>query len=91
MANANTAAKNNVLLAIAERLDSESEAILKANKLDVDSARESGMSDSLIDRLILTPKRLEGMSADLRKLVQLPDPIDERFDETVLPNGMKAF
>jgi len=91
MANAETAAKNNVLLAIAEILNHESEAILKANKLDVDSARESGMSASLIDRLILTQQRLEGMSADLRKLVQLPDPIDERFDETVLPNGMKLF
>ena len=54
-------------------------------------ARASGMSDALIDRLTLTEKRLDGLSDDLRRLAELPDPVGECFDQTVLPNGMKLW
>jgi glutamate-5-semialdehyde dehydrogenase len=47
------------------------------------------MSEALIDRLTLDGKRLEDLSGDLRSLTQLPDPVGEHFDETVLPNGLK--
>jgi glutamate-5-semialdehyde dehydrogenase len=49
------------------------------------------MSEALIDRLTLTEKRLEGLSNDLRSLAELPDPVGEHFDETVLPNGLKLW
>ncbi|HTX92636.1 MAG TPA: glutamate-5-semialdehyde dehydrogenase, partial [Anaerolineales bacterium] len=44
---------------------------------------------ALIDRLTLNPSRLEGIAAELRQTIGLPDPVGERFDEGVLPNGLK--
>ncbi|MBN1567240.1 MAG: glutamate-5-semialdehyde dehydrogenase [Acidobacteria bacterium] len=91
MANAGTRSKNRALQALAALLDQAQPDILEANKADIQAGRDSGMSDALIDRLTLTETRLKGMSADLRRLVELPDPVGERFDETVLPNGLKLW
>ena len=91
MANADTGIKNRTLLSLATLIDQARPAVFEANNADVETARVSGMSDALIDRLTLTEKRLESLSADLRKLVELPDPVGERFDETTLPNGLKLW
>ncbi len=90
---ANTPAdtKNRVLLALADIIDGHRQAILDANNIDIQAARSTAMSDALIDRLTLTDARLAGMSADLRTLAKLPDPVGERFDETMLPNGLKLW
>jgi glutamate-5-semialdehyde dehydrogenase len=80
--------RNQVLLALAERLEAASETVKAANARDVSAARAGGLSEALIDRLTLTDKRLAGLAADLRHLAELPDPVGERFDETVLPNGL---
>jgi glutamate-5-semialdehyde dehydrogenase len=90
-ANANTAIKNKALLALAHALDENRPAIHKANQQDIAAARTIGMSDALIDRLTLTEGRFASMSADLRRLAELPDPVGERFDETTLPNGLKLW
>jgi glutamate-5-semialdehyde dehydrogenase len=90
-ANAGTEIKNKALLALAEAIDDNRPAIHKANQLDIAAARAVGMSDALIDRLTLTEGRFASMSADLRRLAELPDPIGERFDETTLPNGIKLW
>lgn len=89
MANADTSAKNRALRALAESIERSRDAVLSANNRDVEAARASEMSDALIDRLILTEKRLEGLSSDLRRLTELPDPVGEQFDRTVLPNGLE--
>ena len=89
MALAATDAKNRVLLDLASLLDGERAAIREANQSDVKAGRAAGMSDALIDRLTLNDRRLDDLSRDLRSLAGLPDPVGERFDETVLPNGMK--
>jgi len=89
MANADSVSKNEALRTLAALLEQEREEILSANSRDLDAARISGMSDALMDRLTLTEKRLRGMASDLRKLADLPDPIGEWYDETVLPNGLK--
>jgi glutamate-5-semialdehyde dehydrogenase len=91
MANADTETKNRALRTLAAMLDQSYEAILAANKLDIDAARASGMSDPMVDRLILTGKRLDELSSDLRRVAELPDPVGERFDESVLPNGLKLW
>jgi len=91
MANADTQTKNEALCALAASLDGHRAAILAGNNLDIEAARTSGMSAALIDRLTLTDKRIEGLSSDLRRVAGLPDPIGERFDESVLPNGLKLW
>jgi glutamate-5-semialdehyde dehydrogenase len=91
MANAPSDTKNRALLALAEILGKEREPILKANARDVAAATASGLSPALIDRLALTPARLDGIAADLRKVADLPDPVGERFDETDRPNGMQLW
>ncbi len=89
LANASTKSKDHALSSLASLLDESHDAILAANRIDIDAACESGMNDALIDRLALTEKRIDGLSADLRRLVNLPDPIGERFESAELPNGMK--
>lgn len=91
MANADTQTKNEALCALAASLDDHRAAILAGNNLDIEAARTSCMSAALIDRLTLTDKRIEGLSSDLRRVAGLPDPIGERFDESVLPNGLKLW
>lgn len=89
LARASTADKNAALLALAEALNAARAEILAANALDVAEARANGLSEALIDRLLLNDKRIDGLCADLRNLVSLPDPVGERFDEAALPNGLK--
>jgi glutamate-5-semialdehyde dehydrogenase len=90
---ANTPAdkKNRALLALADILGKDREPILKANTRDVAAATSAGLTPALIDRLALTPARLDGIAADLRKVAGLPDPVGERFDETVQPNGLTLW
>jgi glutamate-5-semialdehyde dehydrogenase len=89
MANASTELKNDVLFGLALLLEESSRAIVEANNFDIDAARGSGLSDALIDRLILTEKRINALSVDLRRVVELPDPIGERFDKAEMYNGMR--
>lgn len=91
LALASTECKNRTLRSMAEALEREQAAILHANQQDVDAARRAGLSEALLDRLLLNEKRLNGMAADLRRLAELPDPIGERFDETTLPNGLRLY
>jgi len=90
-ANTPTDTKNRALLALADIMDSNQQAILDANRIDIQAARSAAMSAALIDRLTLPASRLSGMSADLRTLTELPDPVGERFDQTILPNGLKLW
>jgi glutamate-5-semialdehyde dehydrogenase len=89
MAGAAADDKNHVLRVLASLLEQSRGEIQKANEEDVEAARASGMSDALLDRLTLNEKRLEGLSRDLLSLAEFPDPIGERFDESVLPNGLR--
>jgi glutamate-5-semialdehyde dehydrogenase len=84
-----TPAKNAALLALAAALDSARADIIAANIRDVDEGRANGLSEALIDRLLLNEARIEALCADLRHLAALPDPVGTHYDETVLPNGLK--
>ncbi len=89
LALASTAAKDRALLVLADLLDASRAEVKAANAKDIAAAQSNGLTEALIDRLTLTDKRLNGISADLRYLTELPDPIGERFDESVLPNGLR--
>ena len=84
-----TALKNQALLAMADELESQQSAILQANELDITAARDSGMSEALLDRLLLNPSRLAGIVADVRKVVTLDDPVGAELESRVLENGLR--
>jgi len=82
--------KNAALKNISDDLKSNKDEILSANKLDCDAAKESGMDDAMLDRLLLTSDRLDGMASDVMFVAALADPVGEIFDMRTLPNGLVA-
>lgn len=87
--NLSTDKKNAALEAIAQALESQQAPILEANALDMEAGREAGLTDALLDRLMLDQGRLTGMASDVRTIVGLPDPIGETFDGRTLGNGLR--
>jgi len=81
--------KNLALHKMAEALELNADQILKANRLDLEDGRASGLSEALLDRLDLQ-KRLDGIAADVRKVASLPDPVGTEFDSRTLDNGLKV-
>lgn len=81
--------KDEALCAIAAALETGCDKILEANAQDVAAARESGMTESLLDRLTLTPARVKGMADGVRAVAAQSDPIGRVVDGSVRPNGLK--
>ena len=77
-----------VLTKIAEGLEKNSDLILKANQIDMQNAKTSGISQSLQDRLLLTTKRIMDMAAGAREIAKLPDPLGRILIERNLDNGL---
>ena len=84
-----TDAKNRGLLAVADELIAQQEAILEENKKDVEAAQAKGTKQSLIDRLALSEKRIEDMAEGLRQIAALDDPIGEVLYMKTRPNGLR--
>ena len=80
--------KDSALLAMAERLLSEKEAIKDENKKDLSHAREIGLTSAMIDRLTLDDKTLNSMSDGLKEVAALPDPVGEVAGMWKRPNGL---
>lgn len=83
-----TAQKNDALLAVADALVRNSDAILAANEEDLQRGRDNGTSSSLLDRLALTHARIEGIAEGLRQIVELPDPVGDVMETINRPNGL---
>ena len=79
--------KNMALLAMADALISEKEYILAENAKDVEGAKGL-VSDVMIDRLMLTDARIEGMAEGIRAVAKLPDPVGKVLDRVTRPNGL---
>ncbi len=86
--NFETADKTAALRTIADAIDANQNAILQANAIDLENGRAAGLSPALLDRLDLQ-KRLSGVTADMRRVAELPDPIGEEFEARTLPNGLQ--
>ncbi|MCS7260619.1 MAG: glutamate-5-semialdehyde dehydrogenase [Anaerolineae bacterium] len=84
-----TETKNRALRGIAEQLIARQAAILEANARDVEAGRAAGLSEAMIDRLLITPQRLQAIAQDVLAVVALPDPVGEMFDGATLPNGLQ--
>jgi glutamate-5-semialdehyde dehydrogenase len=89
LATRTTVEKNEALLAIATEIETQSETILRANELDIAAARDQGLSDALVDRLMLTPARVSALAKDTRSIVDLSDPVGSDIESRVLPNGLR--
>ena len=83
-----TNTKNEALKRVADVLVEQSDYILKENEKDIQTAREKQMKESLVDRLLLTKERIEGMAEGLIQLISLDDPIGEVLSMKQRPNGL---
>lgn len=86
---ASTDDKNKILKAIANALRENCDEILKANAIDLENGRNNGMSEALLDRLMLNEDRVEGMAKGVEGVISLPDPVGEVLWECERPNGLK--
>jgi len=73
----------------ADALVQATDTIIAANQKDLDTAREMGLSDAMIDRLTLDAARVEKMANSVRQIADQPDPVGEIVEGRVLPNGIK--
>ncbi|AIX74702.1 MAG: glutamate-5-semialdehyde dehydrogenase [Mixta calida] len=89
LATLTTAEKNRVLMTIADQLEAQSAAILAANEQDLADARGNGLSEALLDRLMLNPARLKGIADDVRQVCRLADPVGQLIDGGQLDSGLR--
>ena len=88
IAQASTGTKNAALEAMAQRISSDAQNILAANAKDLDAAHASGLSSALLDRLELTPDRVNAMAEGLTQIAALPDPVGQIDDMNARPSGI---
>ena len=88
LANVPRAAKDAALVEMARAIREGGDRILTANAEDVAAGRAAGMTPALLDRLTLTPARIEAMAAGLDTLLTLPDPVGSVVRGSILPNGL---
>ena len=81
--------KNDALKAIAQALLDNADKIMTANEIDLAKGKENGLSASLLDRLMLNQKRIEGIAQGVLEVAALPDPIGTVISGSVRPNGLK--
>jgi glutamate-5-semialdehyde dehydrogenase len=82
--------KNRALGLMADKLEAQSERLLEENKKDLETARDGGLSSSLLDRIALNPGRVRTMAKGLRDIVALPDPVHEIVKMWRRPNGLQV-
>ena len=80
--------KNKALLEAAKALRQSADTILAANAQDLKRGRENGMSEALLDRLMVNPARIDAMAEGLEQIVTLDDPIGEILSMKKRPNGL---
>ena len=81
--------KNRCLIAMADALEAQKDAIKAANAKDMEAAPGYGLTAAMMDRLRLDEKRIASMAKGLREVAVLPDPVGRTLDERVRPNGLR--
>ncbi|WP_217573984.1 glutamate-5-semialdehyde dehydrogenase [Mesorhizobium sp. GbtcB19] len=88
LAVASTKAKNAALVAMADAILRNEQAILEANAIDISNGEEAGLSGSFMDRLKLTPSRIKAMAEGIREIAALEDPVGNVIAAWDRPNGL---
>jgi len=81
--------KDEALRFMADDLRANEEKILERNRIDVENAKEAGLTSAMVDRLTLTGARIEAMAAGLEEIANLPDPVGETIRMWKRPNGLR--
>ncbi len=89
LAKLTTDEKNRCLLAMADALEQQGEALKEANAKDMVVGQQLGLSGAMLERLKLDDKRIKSMAQGLREVAALPDPVGRLLDERTRPNGLK--
>ncbi|WP_114324955.1 glutamate-5-semialdehyde dehydrogenase [Candidatus Colwellia aromaticivorans] len=85
-----TSEKNTLLHAIANSIEENSALIISENSKDIDAGRAKGLSDAMLDRLLLTTQRVKDISAAIREIIALADPVGNIANLSLRPNGMQV-
>lgn len=88
LATVTTEDKNRALLSIAKALRDSSETIITQNKTDLENGRKNGLSDGMLDRLMLDESRIDGIAKAVEDVVALDDPCGRLLEEVTRPNGL---
>lgn len=89
LAHLDSTTKNRTLTGIAAALGDQSDRIRSENEKDLAAAEKSGISGAMLDRLTLTPERIQGMASGLLEVAALPDPVGEVTRMWLRPNGLR--
>ncbi|MBM3862072.1 MAG: glutamate-5-semialdehyde dehydrogenase [Verrucomicrobia bacterium] len=89
LAKLDTAAKNKLLLAMADSIEQSAAKITVANAKDLEAGKKSGLSSAMLDRLTLTDKRIADIAKGVREVAGLPDPVGTNISEWTRPNGIR--
>ena len=81
--------KTRALKLMADAISSRKDEILAANGADLEEAEKNGMAKAMMDRLLLTPDRIEGMASALRDVAEWPDPVGKVREDYTRPNGLR--
>ncbi|WP_435684155.1 glutamate-5-semialdehyde dehydrogenase [Sedimenticola selenatireducens] len=90
LAAASTASKNAALQAIAADIQANREALMSENRRDLEAGAAKGLDSALLDRLELTPARIDSMIEGIQQIIALADPIGEIFDMNYRPSGIQV-
>jgi len=74
---------------MADELEARRTEITEANAKDIEAGREAGLAPAMLDRLLLTPTRLNGMISGLRQVAALKDPVGSKISRWLRPNGLE--
>lgn len=85
-----TSEKNILLHAIANSIEKNSAIIISENSKDIDAGRAKGLSDAMLDRLLLTTQRVKDISSAIREIIALADPVGNIANLSLRPNGMQV-
>jgi glutamate-5-semialdehyde dehydrogenase len=88
VASLSTEEKNKGIFAVCDGLIADAGLIIKANAIDMEKGKEKGLSQGLLDRLLLTEDRIKAMADGLRQVVELEDPIGKDVENWQRPNGL---
>lgn len=90
VANLTTAEKNTVLQRMANALRAATDEIIAVNQHDLTAGQEKGLSAAMLDRLALDEARIEDMATAIEEIIELDDPVGERYPLTTRPNGLQV-
>ncbi|MFT4124398.1 MAG: glutamate-5-semialdehyde dehydrogenase [Microbacteriaceae bacterium] len=88
LATTSTSVKDAALATIGRAVLGSADRILQANAADLARGRENGLATGLLDRLTLSPARLEGLASALTQIIAIPDPVGQVLRGSTLPNGL---